>query len=799
MAISQDLKQALRGLRRTPGVTAVALFTLVLGIGASTAVFSVLQTLFLRPLPFSEPERLVALHTADPNKHFPNSRFLPLSAACYRDIQQRQRVFSGVAAYQPKGYTLTGVGDAERESGLRVTGSFFQVLGARAALGRVLQVADERDPSVVVLSHSLWSRQFGGDPGILGRSIILNGKGYVVVGVMPRTFAWQGQPQLFIPDPPSPRELEEVRGTLAFDAIARLGTGISLDQARAGMEELGRELQAELPDAKEWGIGTVKLWEFFYGQRRATMGFLLLTGIFVLVIACSNLANLMIARAATRQREMALRRALGGGWKGVLRPFLADGLVLSVAGGGFGLLLAWGLSGTLRPYVPPELLGAYGLDVRVLCFTVAVSVLTALVAGLVPALLFPRLNLSACLRQGDRGASGHSHDWLRNILVAAQVALTLALLVSFGALWQSLNKLRQAPMGYQTDKAMAFTVTPDALRYPTDAQQAAFMRQIVRGLSELEGVEAAGSISATPMGGGSNGDFILPGRESVNLSAHYRSVSPGGFNALGMTLLRGRGFEDTDCVERPENIIVSRSLAARCWPGQDPIGKTIVKQMYDEVGTTFRVVGVVEDVRHQGPAVDRGLETIYWPAHGPFWASSCRVVVRAQGDPMALVPAIRTFMKQVDPDLPLTGIQTLRSVLDSNLDPSRTEASLMGLLAGSTLCLAAAGIYGLMAFAVSQRRREIGIRKSLGAQNWQVLWQIARRGMVLTLSGLGAGVILTLALGRVLASQVYGVSATDPVSIALAGVCFGIVALAACLIPASRAARMNPVDVLRSE
>ncbi len=799
MAIYKDLKQALRGLRRAPGFTAVAVFTLVLGIGASTAVFSVLQTLFLRPLPFSEPDRLVFLHTTDPNKHFPNSRFLPLAAACYQDIQQRQRVFSSVAAYQPKSYTLTGAGDAERELGLRVTGSFFQVLGTRAALGRVLQAADERDPSVVVLSHGLWSRRFGGDPGILGRSVILDGKGYVVVGVMPREFAWQEQPQLFVPDPPSAQELEEARGTLAFNAIARLRTGISLDRANAAMEELGRELQVELPDAKEWGIGAGKLWEFFYGDRRATMGFLLLTGIFVLVIACSNLANLMIARAATRQREMALRRALGGGWKGVLRPFLADGLVLSAAGGGLGLLLAWELSGTLRPYVPPELLPAYGLDVRVLCFTVVVSVLTTLVAGVVPALLFPRVNLSACLRQGDRGASGHSHGWLRNILVAAQVALTLALLVSFGALWQSLHKLRQAPMGYQTEKALAFSVTPDALKYPDDAQQAAFMRQVVRGLSEIDGVEAVGSISATPMGGGSTGDFILPGHESEALSAHYRSVSPGGFAALGMTLLRGRAFEDADCVERPENIIVSRSLAERCWPGQDPIGKTIVKQMYDEVGTSFRIVGVVEDVRHRGPAVDRGLETIYWPADGPFWGRSCRVVVRAQGDPMALVPAIRTFMKRVDPDLPLTGLQTLRSVLDSKLEPSRTEALLMGLLAASTLGLAAAGIYGVMAFAVSQRRREIGIRKALGGQNSRVVWEVARRGMVLTMFGLGAGILLTLGVGRVLASQVYGVSATDPLSIALAGVSFGIVALAACLIPASRAARMNPVDVLRAE
>lgn len=799
MTVYQDLKQSFRGLRRTPGFTAVALLTLALGIGASTAVFSVLQTLFLKPLPFAEPERLAYLHTADPNKHFPGSRYLPLSAVCYRDVRERQHVFQSVAAYQPKGYTLTGVGAAERVPGLRVTGSFFQVLGTQAALGRALQAADEHGAAVVVLSHGLWSRQFGGDPSVVGRSVTLDGKGHLVVGVTPPAFVWQNRPQLFVPDPPTPEEVQEVRGTLAFSAIARLQAGVSLEQARAAMEKLAQELQAEFPDAREWGIGTTGLWEFFYGDRRATMGFLFLTGIFVLVIACANLANLMLSRAATRQREIALRRALGGGWKEALRPFLADGLVLSIAGGGLGLLLAGGLSGVLRPYVPPELLGAYGLDVRVLGFTLGVSVVTALVAGLVPALLASHVHLSECLREGDRGASRRSQDWLRSTLVGGQVALTLALLVSFGTLWQSLHRLQQAPMGYQTGQALAFTVRPDAMKYPEEVQQVAFVRQIVQGLSELPGVKAVGSISATPMSGGASGDFLLPGREPEKLSAHYRSVSPGGFDALGMTLLKGRGFEDADCLERPESIIVSRSLAARGWPGQDPIGKTISKKMYDDVGTTFRIVGVVEDVRHEGPAVDRNLETIYWPAHGVFWGSSCRIVVRTQGDPLALLPAIRTFLKRVEPDLPLTGMQTLRSVLDTNLETSRTQASVMGLLAAIALGLAVAGIYGVMAYSVAQRTREIGIRKALGGQDRQVVWEIARRGMVLTACGLGAGVVLTVGLGRVLASQVYGVSATDPLSIAVVGVAFGLVALAASVIPASRAARLNPVDVLRSE
>ena len=800
MTFHQDLRQAIRGLLRTPGFTAVALLTLALGIGASTAVFSVLQSLFLKPLPFAEPYRLVRLHTADPNRHFPASRYLPLSAPCYRDIRERQRVFSGVAAYQLRSATLTGVGDAERVSAMRVTGSFFEVLGVRAALGRTLQPADERGPGTVVLSHRSWMQRWGGDTAVLGRSITVDGKVHAVVGVMSRAFAWQGRPDLFVAEAPSPEELQGARGTLAFDAIARIRPGLSLEQSKLEMEKLGQMLQAEFPDGREWGIGTTDLWEYLYGDRRATSGLLLLTGFFVLVIATANLANLMTARAATRQRETALRRALGGGWRDVLRPFLADGVALSGAGGILGLILAWGLSGLLRPYVPPELLDGYGLNPRVVCFTLSASVLTALVAGLVPALLFSPLELSRSLAEGNRGTGGRSEGWLRNTLVIAQVALTLALLVSFGALWQSLRNLQQVPMGFQADHALAFTVIPNPRKLPTDALQEAYLRQIVRGISELPGVKAVGSASATPMSSNaSSGDFILPGREEEKLSAHYRSVSPHAFEALGQTVLMGRDFEDGDCLERPLNVIVSRSLATRCWPGQDPLGKPIFKYMFDAAGTTFHVVGVVEDVRHGGPAADRNLETIYWPSRGFFWGTSSRVVVRAEGNPMTLVPAIRAVLKKTDPDLPLTGIQTLRSVLDTNLEASRTQASLMGLLAGIALSLAAAGLYGVMAYSVSQRAREIGIRKALGGQDWQVIWEIARRGLLLTAFGLGAGVLLTLVLGRVLASQVYGVSATDPLFIALAGLAFGAVALVASIVPASRAARLNPVEALRSE
>lgn len=800
MSFHQDLRQALRGLLRTPGFTVVAVLTLALGIGASTAVFSVLQTLFVRPLPFAKPERLVALHTADPKRHFPGLRYLSLSAACYRDIQERQHVFSGVAAYQLRGSTLTGMGEAERVVAMRVTGSFFEVLGVRAALGRTLQPVDEGGADTVVLSHRFWMQRCGGDSSILGRSVTVDGKGRVVVGVTPPDFAWQDRPELFVPEAPTAEELQEARGTLAFRAIARLRPSVSPEQAKAAMENLARALQTEFPDAREWGIGTTRLWEYLYGERRATSGFLLLTGAFVLVIACANLASLMTARAAARQREMALRRALGGGWKEVLRPFLADGVVLSAAGGSLGLLVAWGLSGLLRPYVPVELQEACGLDSRVLCFTLAVSIVTALISGLVPALFFSQLRLSHSLAEGNRGTGGRSEGWLRSILVTVQVALTLALLVSFGALWQSLRHLQQAPMGFKAEHALAFTVRPNPRRLTDDAQQEAYLRRIVGGLSELPGVKVVGSASATPMGSNSaSGDFILPGREAEKLSAHYRSVSPRCFEALGQTVLSGRDFVDADCVERPLNVIVSRSLAARCWPDEDPLGKPIFKYMFDEAGTTFRVVGVVEDVRHEGPAVDRNLETIYWPSRGFFWGASSRVVVRAEGNPMALVPTIRACLKGVDPDLPLTGIETLQAALDTTLETSRSQATLMGLLAGIALSLAAAGIYGVMAFSVSQRTREIGIRKALGGQDWQVVWEIARRVLLLTALGLGTGVLMTVVVGRVLESQVYGVSATDPLFLALASLTFGFVALVACLVPASRAARLNPVEVLRSE
>jgi len=788
-----SLRPALRGLLRTPGFTAVALLTLALGIGASTAVFSVLQTLFLRPLPFHQDHRLVQVTTADPNKNFPGSGHLQLSAPAYRDIEARQQVFSSVAVTQRMGVTLTGSGQAERLLGLRVTGSYFPTLGVRPLLGRLLQPSDDQAAPAVVLSHQLWSQRWGADPSMVGKSIVLDGTSRVVVGVLSPTFMWPGKPQVFLNAGPTPEEIQGARGTLAFFGVARLKPQVSLGQATQAMEALGKTLASEIPDAKEWGIGVAGLREALYGDRRQSAGFLLLTGLSVLVIACANLGNLLLSRAAARQRELALRKALGAGWSGLLKPFLADALVLSLGGGALGVLLAWGLSGMLRPYIPAELLASFRLDLRLLVFALGLSLLTALIAGLVPALLFARLDPARSLQSGGRGNSSGTQGWLRHGLVGAQVALTLTLLVSFGALWRSLSNLQKAHLGYEVDQALAFLVRPNPAKYPEETQQIALYRSLLQGIAQLPGVQAVGSTSDTPLNGGSTGDYLVPGRETEKFNAHYRSMTPDAFKALGIPLLQGRAFLESDFLPKLNCVIVSRALANRAWPGQDPIGKTVAKHLYGPTPTPLQVVGVVEDVRHQGPGSDKDLDTIYFPGAGEW------IVVRTAGNPMALVSSLREVVKTLDPDLPLAALKPLRATLDLHLEADRNQTTLLGLLAAIALLLAAAGIYGVMAHSVTQRTREIGIRKALGGQNVQVVWEIARRGLVMTAFGLGGGALLTLGLGRLLTTQVYGVSATDPLFVALASLVLGLVALAAALIPATRAARVQPAVALRAE
>jgi predicted permease len=793
MSILRSLRQALRGLLRTPTFTAMALLTLALGIGANTAVFSVIKAVFLKPLPFARPDELVYIHV-DSAKLFPDIPFLRLSGPYYQAIKERQTTFSDLAAYSRQRLDLTGHGDAERLLGMGVTGSFFPVVGVKPLLGRTLLPSDERGAKVVVLSHALWRDRFQGDPGLLGRILTLSGQGYTVVGVMPPSFRWQADPQFFTADGPTPEQLRGQWMTWAFHGLGRLKPGITLGQAQADLSRIHAELVREVPKLAQAPLSATGYRTYLYGGQRSKGLMLGLTGGLVLLIACANLANLMVSRAAHRQHELALRQALGGTWMDGLRPFLAEGVLVALAGGGLGLAFSLGLSQMLKPFVPLELQGVVGVDGRLLLFAFGVALGTTLLCSLAPALLATRVNLVAALRHDTRTTQGRRQGWLRNGLVITQVALSLSLLVGFAALYQSLRKLNQAPMGYRPDQALAFTLRVDGKRTPTWKAATAHVGQVVDGIAALPGVTGVGVASELPMDAGANADYKLPGRESLFLTAYIRSLSPGGVSALGMTLLKGRDFADSDCVEIPDNILVSRSLAARCWPGEDPIGKTLVRQREDGPGA-LRVVGLVEDVRHAGPRVGQNLDTIYYPGI----SDENRIVVRSAGSPEALIGGLRAHLRAKEPDLPLASLEPLRQRQDRALEGERTLTRLLGLLAGLALCLASAGIYGVMAYSVAQRTREIGIRKALGGQNGQVIWDISRRGLPLIAFGLGLGALLTLASGQVLASFVYGVSATDPLFIALAALVLGLVALAATLLPASWAARIEPAAALRSE
>lgn len=793
MLFLRQLRQALRSLLRTPTFTVMALLTLALGIGANTAVFSVIKAVFLKPLPFERPQELVYVHV-DSAKLFPDIPYLPLSGPYYQAIKARQTAFSDVAVYGRRRLTLTGHGDAERLLGMGVTGSFFPLVGVKPQLGRTLLPSDDGGAKVVVLTHGLWMKRFQGDPNILGQILTLGGQGYSVVGVMPPSFHWQADPQFFTADGPTPEQLRGEWMTWAFHGIGRLRPGFSLAQAQADLSRIHADLVREVPKLTQAPLSATPYRTYLYGGQRAKGIMLGLTGGLVLLIACANLANLMVSRAAHRQRELALRQALGGTSMDALRPFLAEGLLVALIGGSLGLVLSLGLTQFLRPFIPVELQSAIGVDGRLLLFAFGMALGTSLFCSLAPALLGDRVNLVADLRHDSRNTQGRRHGWLRSSLVMVQVALSLGLLVGFAILFQSLRKLNQAPMGYRPDKALAFTLSVDEKRTPTWQTSTARIRHVVEAIRALPGVAQVGVASELPMEPGANADYRLPNRENLFLTAYIRTMSPGCVEALGMTLLKGRDFVDADCVETPDTIMVSRSLATRCWPGEDPIGKSLIRQREDGPGT-LRVVGLVEDVRHDGPRVAQNLDTIYYPG----FSDENRIVVRSTGRPSELIGGLRAYLKANEPDLPLAGLEPLSMQLDRALKGDRTLTRLLGLLAGLALCLASAGIYGVMAYSVAQRTREIGIRKALGGRDWQVVWEISRRSLLLIAMGLGLGALLTLGSGRVLEAFVFGVSPTDPLFLALAALVLGLVALAATLIPAATAARIEPAVALRSE
>jgi putative ABC transport system permease protein len=801
-ALLHQFKASFRGLLRTPSFTLVALLTLALAIGANTAVFSVIKVVFLRPLPFAEPNRLVALYTSDLEKRLPGIRYIPASVPHYLDWKARQQSFSSMAASRPGAVTLTGQGDPERFSSMEVTGDWGSTLGLRAPLGRLIGPQDERDSPVTVLSHGFWKRRFGGDARIIGRSIVLNGQSTTVVGILPANVALKtlrGEADLLTPLVFTPAEIQGSRGIARMDVVARLKPNVNLAQARQSLEGIGRQLQADYPQTQGLGVDAVPLWEFHYGEQRPLLAMLLLAGTLILAIACANVANLMLSRATIRQRETALRRALGGSRLQSLAPFLADALIISLVGACLGLWLASLGSDLLRPLVPAELLSAYRLDLGVLAFSFAVSVLAALICGLAPAFLFTHRALSSQLQEGAKG-TGH-RPWIRSSLVSLQVALALALSVGFGAIWSSLQKLQRAPIGFSTERALTFPLRLNPRKHPVPDQRERIVQGIVEELSGLSGVQSAGTINLRPIVDNVpfGRSFSLPGREQLSATASLRMVSPRYFETMNIKVLKGRNFTFADYGPNPTSVVINKSLADLFWPGEDPIGKQFNHNWMDGTGGQMTIVGVVANVRLQGPAITANLETIYWPMYHFADAAATNVIVRTTGKPMALVSAVREILRRVDPDLPIPQMRTLEDHLESAMAGTRTQATLLGMMAAIALLLSGSGIFGVMAFSVAQRSREIGIRMALGGSPQRVARDITRQGMLLAALGLGVGILASVLLGRFLASLLYEVSPTDPFIIAVAVMVLGSVSLLASLVPARRAARLDPNQALRNE
>ena len=808
------LPLALRRLLRTPGFSLVVLLTLALGIGANTAVFSAVAAVLLRPLPYREPERLLVV-----DHHYPSLKGLlaGVSAPGFIDYRDRVRAFESAAVETRWGPNLTGAGDPERLGGSRVSGQFFAMLGVAPAIGRVLR-PDEDAPGrerVVVLSDGFWRRRFGGDPGIVGRTLVLDGERHEVVGVMPPGFRdpFDRTAELWRPLALAPEDFADSRRTNEFLAMtARLRTGVTSEEASASLRTVAEQLKTAYPDSypPDWTLSATSLRDKGTGGIRPALLVLLAAVGCVLLIACANIASLLLARAAARSREVALRTALGAGRGHLLRQSLAESLVLAAGGGVLGVAVAAlgvrGL-GALSPDRFPA--GEVRLDGSVLAFATVVTVLTGIVFGMVPAFQRHAGGLRESLQEGARGAAGDRRGQsVRRVLVVAEVALALVLLAGAGLLLKSFARVQGVDPGFQPAGVLTATLALPDVRYDTPDKRRAFVDEVLERVRAIPGVQAVGATSGMPFGrNGGTRSFRVEGLElppdQPQPWGDYRMVSPDYFAALRVPLRRGRVFSIADGPDAPRVAVVDEELARRYWPGADPIGKRIsYGSMRDTIsGEMVRrwidIVGVVGHVKVEGLDADPRVQ-VYVPMRQTT-SSSPELAVRTTGDPRRLLPAVRAAVQAVDPGQPLSQVATLDEMVEQSVGSRQLAVVLLGLFAGLALLLASIGLYGLMSYAVAQRSREFGVRIALGAARRNVLVLVLRQGMQLALVGTGIGLAGALALTGLLRSQLYATEATDPATFAMVVVLLLGVALTATLVPALRAAGTEPMRALRQE
>jgi putative ABC transport system permease protein len=818
-ALWQDVRYGLRMLAKSPGFSALVILTLALGIGANTAIFSVVNAVLLRPLPFEEPDRLVQIWHTPPQASFPGIATFSVSPANFLDWRARSQAFEGMSAYGFGQYTLTGTGHPEAVRMVAVTSGFFSILRAQPLLGRAF-LAEEDSPGrehEVVLSYNLWRSRFGADRNIVGKNIALNEQAFTVIGVMGPNFEFpistdpNYSPQMWKPLAWTDQE-RAIRDNHNYAVVARLKDGVTLQQARAELDSVSNQLAQQYPgDDKGWGATAIPLREDLVGDVRPALLILLGAVALVLLIACANVANLLLAKAMSRRKEIAIRVAMGASRLRLLQQGISETVLMALAGGALGLVFAhYGVILIVR-FLAQRLPRSteIGLDGWVFTFALGISLLTGIAVGLLSSLRFAKNDVSESLKQGlGRTSSDSGGTRTRNILVVSEVALSLMLLIGAGLLIRSLSVLRHVNPGFDPSRLLTLEVAIPSTKFSEPMQQVRYFDRVLDQVRGLPGVQSAGLIDSLPLTGGSHQPVSVEGRPVVSMAdqpeVDVRLISPGYISAMHIALLSGRDIDQSDVQGRPGAVLISQSFAKLFWPNENPIGKHLTLYFFRDLPRV--VVGVVADVKLDALNETRPTPALYTPlaqvtpTTGGTWSSfGLNLAVRTNADPLNVAAMVTNSIREVDAEVPLLNIQTMEESVSASLSPQRFTMLLLVAFAGTALLLAAAGIYGVMAYMVTRRTREIGVRMALGAAASDVLRLVIGQGMWTTATGLAIGIGGAFALTRTMQSLLFGVSTTDPMTLAGVVLLLAAVSVLACWVPARRATKVDPLVALRYE
>jgi predicted permease len=808
-----DIRYAIRGCLKKPGFTSVAILTLALGIGANTAIFSVVHAVLLEPLPYRDPDRLVHIWHVPPQSSFPGMTRFAVSAANFLDWQKQNHVFAEMALASGGAFEMTGEGKPETIIASTVTHNFFSILGVEPISGRVFVQEEDRPGRnmQIILSYKLWQSRFGSDPNAVGRTITLDGAPYLVVGVMGPKMTKPEFAQAWIPLGLTAEEAA-VRGEHHFFSIARLTPGVTIAQAQAEMNAISRRLEQTYPaDDKGWGASVISMRDELVGDVRPALLMMLGAVGFVLLIACANVANLIFARTFSRRKEIGIRSALGASRGRILQPLLTESIIIAIGGGALGLFLAhFGIELLLKFFADKlPRMAEIGLSSPVLWFTVGLSLLTGILSGLLPALSMIKGDVNESLNQGlghldtDTGSS-----FTRSALVSVEVALSIVLLIGAGLMLRSLWNLQAVNPGFDSHHALTLSVQVTRRQFTASAQESQFFDQVLERVRALPGVEAAGAVDNLPLGGGSSQPIAIEGRPVVPMSEQpevaVRVVTPGYFKAMRIPLLEGRNLEQSDSADSTAAVVISKAMANQFWPNQSPIGHHLKLTFSPDKERT--VVGVVGDVKQEALDSTAGIATLYWPlaavgdsSTGPWRPIGMSMVVRTVNAPQTLATAVTNAVARVNSEISVDNLITLDDLIGNSLTRPDFNMQLLAIFGLLALVLCTIGIYSVLAYSVKRRMRDIGLRLAFGASFRDVAGFVISQGMKPTLAGIGIGLIAAFALGRVVSSVIYGVSSRDVATFVSATVVIVLVSFAASLIPALRATRVDPLTVLHEE